>query len=103
MPYKGQLKLCIEFTKQEPGSHIAWRPCRKSPLQSFLLNQIQFDTIRHVREKEVATKPDFNINKANNQMVFFRGLYGAKYAIGYEGRIRRPTDELHVNTRAFNH
>jgi hypothetical protein len=36
-------------------------------------------------------------------MTFFRGTYGAKYAIGYEGRIRRPTDEMHVTTRAFNH
>jgi len=40
MPYKGQMKLCIEFTKQEPGSVLAWRPCRDTPLQSFRLNQI---------------------------------------------------------------
>jgi len=40
MPYKGQMKLCIEFTKQQPGTPLEWRACRNSPLQSFLVNQI---------------------------------------------------------------
>lgn len=102
MPYKGQIKLCIEFTKMQPGTHMAWRACRNSPLQSFLVTQIQFDTIRNVREKQINTKPSFNLEKAANQMIFLRGTQKAKYTIGYSGKIKRSTDELHVDTRAFN-
>jgi len=36
-------------------------------------------------------------------MIFFRGTQKAKYTIGYSGKIKRSTDELHVDARAFNH